>query len=165
MGLIYRQRRAERLAIWQRHQHFTLFRTAFNMANRALQLVIGSLSDGVVLSDSHPRRFQQNQYFFAFLKTQTLAALRELEPEPELALDDDAEVPAGLQARADLVLQDDGEAAEPREETSFRSLLAELDDMEQGLKTDFDDLRLVEDEEDEAVEDDLADLDGDQPLH
>ena len=27
-----------------------------------------------------------------------LAALRELEPEPELALDDDAEVPAGLQA-------------------------------------------------------------------
>jgi segregation and condensation protein B len=94
-----------------------------------------------------------------------LAALRELEPEPELALDDDAEVPAGLQARADLALQEDGEAAEPREETSFRSLLAELDDMEQGLKTDFDDLRLVEDEEDEAVEDDLADLDGDQPLH
>jgi segregation and condensation protein B len=37
--------------------------------------------------------------------------------------------------------------------------------MEQGLKIDFDDLRLVEDEEDEAVEDDLADLDGDQPLH
>ncbi|MBZ9664941.1 SMC-Scp complex subunit ScpB [Pseudomonas sp. LMG 31766] len=94
-----------------------------------------------------------------------LAALRELEPEPELALDDDAEVPAGLQARADLALQEDGETAEPREETSFRSLLAELDDMEQGLKTDFDDLHLVEDEEDEAVEDDLADLDGDESLH
>ncbi len=46
------------------------------MANHALQLVIGGLSDGVVLSDSHPRRFQQNQYFFTFLKTQTLAALR-----------------------------------------------------------------------------------------
>ena len=97
-----------------------------------------------------------------------LAALRELEPEPELALDDDAEVPAGLQARADLALQEDGEAAEPREETSFRSLLAELDTMEQGLKTDFDDLRLADDEageSNEAVEDDLADLDGDQPLH
>ncbi|PKL97367.1 MAG: SMC-Scp complex subunit ScpB, partial [Gammaproteobacteria bacterium HGW-Gammaproteobacteria-9] len=94
-----------------------------------------------------------------------LAALRELEPEPQLALDDDAEVPAGLQARADLAMQEDGEAAEPREETSFRSLLAELDDMEQGLKTDFDDLRLAEDEEDEAVQDDLADMDGDQPLH
>ena len=60
-----------------------------------------------------------------------LAALREL--EPELALDDDAEVPAGLQARADLAVQEEGEAAEPREETSFRSLLAELDSMEQGL--------------------------------
>ncbi|PZR42458.1 MAG: SMC-Scp complex subunit ScpB, partial [Ectopseudomonas oleovorans] len=62
-----------------------------------------------------------------------------------------------------------GEAAEPREETSFRSLLAELDTMEQGLKTDFDDLRLADEDEagesDEAVEDDLADLDGDQPLH
>lgn len=92
-----------------------------------------------------------------------LAALRELEPEPELALDEDAEVPAGLQARADLALQEEGEV-EPREEVSFRSLLAELDDMEQGLKTDFDDLRLVE-EADEPAESDLADLDGDEPLH
>lgn len=93
-----------------------------------------------------------------------LAALRELEPEPELALDDDAEVPAGLQARADLALQEEGEAAEPREETSFRSLLAELDDMEQGLKTDFDDLRLEQDEE-EPAESDLVDLEGDESLH
>ncbi|QMV61395.1 SMC-Scp complex subunit ScpB [Pseudomonas berkeleyensis] len=92
-----------------------------------------------------------------------LAALRELEPEPELALEDDAEVPAGLQARADLVLQEDGEPAEPREETSFRSLLAELDTMEQGLKTDFDDLRLADDE-DEAVAN-TADLDDDETLH
>jgi segregation and condensation protein B len=92
-----------------------------------------------------------------------LAALRELEPEPELALDEDAEVPAGLQARADLALQEEGEV-EPREEVSFRSLLAELDDMEQGLKTDFDDLRLVE-EADEPAESDLADLDGDEPSH
>ena len=97
-----------------------------------------------------------------------LAALRELEPEPELALDEDAEVPAGLQARADLALQAEGEATEPREETSFRSLLAELDDMEQGLKTDFDDLRLAEeeaDEADEAADSDSVELDGDQPLH
>ncbi|WP_313117663.1 SMC-Scp complex subunit ScpB [Ectopseudomonas guguanensis] len=92
-----------------------------------------------------------------------LAALREL--EPELALDDDAEVPAGLQARADLAVQEEGEAAEPREETSFRSLLAELDSMEQGLKTDFDDLRLADEGEGAVVEGDLADLDGDEPLH
>lgn len=88
-----------------------------------------------------------------------LAALRELEPEPELALDDEAEVPEALQARADLALQE--EAGEPREETSFRSLLAELDSMEQGLKTDFDDLRLA----DEAGDESLADLDADDSLH
>lgn len=72
----------------------------------------------------------------------TLAALRELEPEPLLAFDEDLPVPAGLQARADAELGADGEPlpAEPRDETSFRSLLAELDGMEQGLKTDFDDL-------------------------
>lgn len=82
-----------------------------------------------------------------------LAALRELEPEPQLALDDEAEVPEGLQARADLALQEEGGAAEPREETSFRSLLAELDTMELGLKTDFDDLPEPESEpEPEALE-------------
>lgn len=72
----------------------------------------------------------------------TLAALRELEPEPLLAFDEDLPVPAGLQARADAELGADGEPlpAEPRDETSFRSLLAELDGMERGLKTDFDDL-------------------------
>lgn len=71
-----------------------------------------------------------------------LAALRELEPEPILAQDDeDPEVPQSLQARADLAL-DDGEAAgDAKAETSFGSLLAELDAMEQGLKTDFDDLK------------------------
>lgn len=77
----------------------------------------------------------------------TLAALRELEPEPMLALDDDAPVPADLQARADA----EEVPAEPRDETSFRSLLAELDTMEQGLKTDFDDLPEAEDEA-EAME-------------
>ena len=49
----------------------------------------------------------------------------------------EAPVPAALQARADL--EQDLEA--PREHTSFCSLLAELDSMETGLKTDFDDLR------------------------
>jgi len=82
--------------------------------------------------------------------------LRELEPEPELALDDDAEVPAGLQARADLALQEGSEVAEPREETSFRSLLAELDTMEQGLKTDFDDLR------NDMPQEVVAELDSDE---
>jgi segregation and condensation protein B len=66
----------------------------------------------------------------------SLAALRELEPEPLLDLQDAAPAPAGLQASVGLA----GEGEEPREETSFRSLLAELDDMEVGLKSDFEDL-------------------------
>lgn len=66
-----------------------------------------------------------------------LAVLREMEPEPLPVDVEDAPVPAALQARADAEL----EAEAPREQTSFRSLLAELDSMETGLKTDFDDLR------------------------
>ncbi len=74
--------------------------------------------------------------------------LRELEPQlPAPDEDDDPAVPASLQARADLALAEageDGESVEPAEaaETSFRSLLAELDAMEQGLKSDFEDLPL-----------------------
>ena len=64
-----------------------------------------------------------------------LAELRELEPEPMLEFDD-APVPQGLQELADA----SAEPEEPKEETSFHSLLLELDTMEQGLKTDFDDL-------------------------
>lgn len=80
-----------------------------------------------------------------------LAALRDLEPEPVLAQDDDdPAVPQSLQARADLALaDDDGEPetdAQAKAETSFGSLLAELDAMEQGLKTDFDDLARAGDE-------------------
>jgi segregation and condensation protein B len=71
-----------------------------------------------------------------------LAALREMEPEP-LPDVEDAPVPAHLQALADASLEDEDEAA-PRDETSFRTLLLELDEMEQGLKTDFDDLRVEE---------------------
>ncbi|WP_260956994.1 SMC-Scp complex subunit ScpB [Pseudomonas citri] len=64
-----------------------------------------------------------------------LAELRELEPEPMLEFDD-APVPPGLQELADA----SAEPEEPKEETSFHSLLLELDSMEEGLKTDFDDL-------------------------
>ncbi|CAI8834672.1 MULTISPECIES: SMC-Scp complex subunit ScpB [Pseudomonas] len=66
-----------------------------------------------------------------------LAELREMEPAPEPVLElDDAPVPAHLQALADA----SAEPQEAPEETSFRSLLTELDAMEEGLKTDFDDL-------------------------
>ncbi|WP_137888164.1 SMC-Scp complex subunit ScpB [Pseudomonas sp. 2FE] len=78
-----------------------------------------------------------------------LAALRELEPEPLLAFDDELPVPDDLQARADLADLAE-EAVEPRNETSFSSLLAELDSMEQGLKTDFDDLADAEQDDKRA---------------
>ena len=65
-----------------------------------------------------------------------LAELREMEAEPVLDFDD-APVPAGLlQELADA----SAEPEEPKDETSFHTLLLELDDMEQGIKTDFDDL-------------------------
>jgi segregation and condensation protein B len=64
-----------------------------------------------------------------------LAELRELEPDPVLDFDD-APVPDGLQALADA----SAEPEEPKEETSFHTLLLELDSMEEGIKTDFDDL-------------------------
>ena len=87
-----------------------------------------------------------------------LAELREMEPEP-LVDPDDAPVPAYLQALADASLGDEelGEGGEPREETSFRTLLVELDAMEEGLKTDFDDLR------DESPDDEAASSVEDEP--
>ncbi|KIU44349.1 MULTISPECIES: SMC-Scp complex subunit ScpB [Pseudomonas] len=75
----------------------------------------------------------------------SLAELREMEPEPLLEVDD-APVPAHLQALAD----ESAEPEAPVEETSFHSLLLELDSMEQGLKTDFDDLLEQADEPDEG---------------
>ncbi|EIK52590.1 MULTISPECIES: SMC-Scp complex subunit ScpB [Pseudomonadaceae] len=81
-----------------------------------------------------------------------LAVLREMEPELRPVVDEeDAAVPADLQARADLAAEEPQD--EPREQTSFRSLLAELDGMEQGLKTDFDDLLepAVPDADDESA--------------
>ncbi len=89
-----------------------------------------------------------------------LAALRELQPEPALAFDEDPAVPADLQARADLAATEPA-PEQSREETSFSSLLAELDSMEQGLKTDFADLAepaLDEAEGDELIE--ATDEDG-----
>jgi len=64
----------------------------------------------------------------------TLAALRDLEPEPVLSFTDEQTLVAeALQVQLDT-------AGEPRAEVNFSSLLAELDDMEEGLKTDFSDL-------------------------
>ena len=58
-----------------------------------------------------------------------------MEAEPVLDFDD-APVPQSLQELADA----SAEPEEPKDETSFHTLLLELDDMEQGIKTDFDDL-------------------------
>lgn len=82
----------------------------------------------------------------------SLAEIREIEPEP-LFDPEEAPVPAHLQALADASLGEDGEPEAPREETSFRTLLVELDSMEEGLKIDFDDLLPVEPTGDEADED------------
>ncbi|MEG2797729.1 MAG: SMC-Scp complex subunit ScpB [Pseudomonas sp.] len=64
-----------------------------------------------------------------------LAELREMEADPILDFDD-APVPQGLQELADA----SAEPEEEKEETSFHTLLLELDSMEEGIKTDFDDL-------------------------
>ena len=79
-----------------------------------------------------------------------LAQLRELEPDPILDFDD-APVPEHIQALADA----SAEPEEPKDETSFRTLLTELDSMEEGLKIDFDDL-LRDDLAKEAVVPDMA---------
>lgn len=68
---------------------------------------------------------------------------------------DDAPVPQGLQELADA----SAEPEEPKEETSFHSLLLELDTMEEGLKTDFDDL-LREGPGPEGDSDELAEPDS-----
>ena len=64
-----------------------------------------------------------------------LAELREMEAEPVLDFDD-APVPQSLQDAVDA----SAEPEEEKEETSFHTLLLELDSMEEGIKTDFDDL-------------------------
>ncbi|MCP8466555.1 SMC-Scp complex subunit ScpB [Pseudomonas sp. ZM23] len=111
-----------------------------------------------------------------------LAELKLMEPEPQPILEDMAPVsripgpeeydedyvPPSLQALADQALRDAGEEPEPAppeekpEETSFRSLLAELDEMESGLKTDFDDLIDLPpaDDEDSGVDADFSGVFG-----
>jgi segregation and condensation protein B len=71
----------------------------------------------------------------------TLAAIRELEFEPEPVLDDQEPIEDEASAMPPEPAQ---LSIKPAEETSFRTLLAELDVMETGLKIDFDDLRLEE---------------------
>ncbi|WP_248914812.1 SMC-Scp complex subunit ScpB [Pseudomonas moorei] len=83
-----------------------------------------------------------------------LAELRELEPDPVLDFDD-APVPAGLQELADA----SAEPEEPKEETSFHTLLLELDSMEEGIKTDFDDL--LRDGEASVTDPEFADVQSD----
>lgn len=78
-----------------------------------------------------------------------LAELREMEADPVLDFDD-APVPQSLQELADA----SAEPEEEKEETSFHSLLLELDSMEEGIKTDFDDLLR------DAVDGDAADSDA-----
>lgn len=78
-----------------------------------------------------------------------LADLREMEPDPVLEFDD-APVPAHLQALADASIDADAEPEPVKDETSFRSLLVELDSMEQGLKIDFDDLLPDDNQKDES---------------
>lgn len=74
----------------------------------------------------------------------TLAEIRELELEPELPLEESL--------AAQVNVDDDEPAVEHKPATKdFRSLLAELDAMEVGLKTDFDDLRDEDGEGDEQA--------------
>lgn len=77
-----------------------------------------------------------------------LAEVRQLEPEPASVLEDPE------LSLAALGVGDAEEAEEDTlvlpERTSFRTLLTELDAMETGLKTDFDDLQQAADEEEEV---------------
>ncbi|POA46536.1 SMC-Scp complex subunit ScpB [Pseudomonas sp. MPR-ANC1] len=82
-----------------------------------------------------------------------LAELREMETDPVLDFDD-APVPQGLQELADA----SAEPEEEKEETSFHTLLLELDSMEEGIKTDFDDL--LRDAADGADVADVADVEA-----
>ncbi|KUM41819.1 SMC-Scp complex subunit ScpB [Pseudomonas sp. EpS/L25] len=75
-----------------------------------------------------------------------LAEVRQLEPEPASVLEDPELSLAALEMGS---AEEEGTLVIP-ERTSFRTLLTELDAMETGIKTDFDDLRQAVDEEDEA---------------
>jgi len=76
-----------------------------------------------------------------------LAEVRQLEPEPASVLEDPELSLAALEVGG--AEEEEGTLVIP-ERTSFRTLLTELDAMETGLKTDFDDLRQAADEEEEV---------------
>ncbi len=76
-----------------------------------------------------------------------MAEVRQLEPEPASVLEDPE---LSLAALGGGEPKDEEDTLVIPERTSFRTLLTELDAMETGLKTDFDDLRQAADEEDEG---------------
>lgn len=76
-----------------------------------------------------------------------LAEVRQPEPEPASVLEDPELSLAALEV--DGAEEEEGTLVIP-ERTSFRTLLTELDAMETGLKTDFDDLQQAADEEEEV---------------
>jgi segregation and condensation protein B len=75
-----------------------------------------------------------------------LAEVRQLEPGPASVLEDPE---LSLAALGVGESEEEEDTLVIPERTSFRTLLTELDAMETGLKTDFDDLRQAADEEDE----------------
>ncbi|EHK72876.1 segregation and condensation protein B [Pseudomonas psychrotolerans L19] len=77
-----------------------------------------------------------------------LAEVRQLEPEPASVLED-PELSLAALGVGDAEEAEEGTLVLP-ERTSFRTLLTELDAMETGLKTDFDDLQQAADEEEEV---------------
>ncbi|WP_144944710.1 SMC-Scp complex subunit ScpB [Pseudomonas oryzihabitans] len=77
-----------------------------------------------------------------------LAEVRQLEPEPASVLED-PELSLAALGVGDAQEVEEGSLVLP-ERTSFRTLLTELDAMETGLKTDFDDLQQAVDEEDQG---------------
>lgn len=58
--LFHRQGGAKALPIRERHQHFTLFRPAFDVVDTSGQLVVGPFRLCGILSNANPRRFQQH---------------------------------------------------------------------------------------------------------
>jgi segregation and condensation protein B len=77
-----------------------------------------------------------------------LAEVRQLEPEPASVLED-PELSLAALGVGDAEAVEEGTLVIP-ERTSFRTLLTELDAMETGLKTDFEDLSQAADEDDEG---------------
>ncbi|MBB3103618.1 SMC-Scp complex subunit ScpB [Azomonas macrocytogenes] len=86
-----------------------------------------------------PAMFATTRHFLDYFNLKNLdelpplAVLREMDIEP--LSNEEAPDSEPIQTNAESITPVE------KEQTSFRTLLAELDDMEQGLKTDFSDLR------------------------